>query len=43
MLPEMSPTLLVVEDDDQIAAPLVRTLEREDYVVERVATGGEAL
>ncbi len=43
MLPEMSPTLLVVEDDDQIAAPLVRTLEREDYTVERVATGGEAL
>ncbi len=43
MLPEMSPTLLVVEDDDQIAAPLVRTLEREDYLVERVATGGEAL
>ncbi|MCX6407416.1 MAG: response regulator transcription factor [Propionibacteriales bacterium] len=39
----MSPTLLVVEDDDQIAAPLVRTLEREDYTVERVATGGEAL
>ncbi|KQX76335.1 response regulator transcription factor [Aeromicrobium sp. Root472D3] len=31
--------VLLVEDDDQIAAPLIRTLEREDYVVERVAAG----
>lgn len=43
MLHEVSHTLLVVEDDDQIAAPLIRTLEREDHVVERVATGGDAL
>ncbi len=43
MLHEVPHTLLVVEDDDQIAAPLVRTLEREDYAVERVATGGEGL
>ena len=31
--------VLVVEDDDKIAAPLVRTLEREGYTVERVAEG----
>ncbi|KAA1379863.1 response regulator transcription factor [Aeromicrobium fastidiosum] len=31
--------VLIVEDDDQIAAPLVRTLEREGYAVERVAAG----
>lgn len=31
--------VLVVEDDDKIAAPLVRTLEREGYSVERVAEG----
>jgi DNA-binding response OmpR family regulator len=43
MLPEVSSTLLVVEDDDQIAAPLIRTLEREDYAVERVATGEAGL
>src|SRR5690242_8692227 len=35
--------LLVVEDDDGIAGPLVRTLEREGYVVERVATGSAGL
>lgn len=39
MLPEMPHLVLLVEDDDQIAAPLIRTLEREDYVVERVAAG----
>ncbi|WP_246160580.1 response regulator transcription factor [Nocardioides humilatus] len=39
----MTPTLLLVEDDDGIATPLVRTLEREGYAVERVATGGDAL
>ncbi len=35
--------VLVVEDDDKIAAPLVRTLEREGYEVERVAQGLLAL
>ena len=43
MLHEVPHTLLVVEDDDQIAAPLIRTLEREDYTVERVAAGLDAL
>jgi DNA-binding response OmpR family regulator len=37
------PTLLVVEDDDGIAAPLVRTFQREGYAVERVATGTAGL
>ncbi|MGZ4436675.1 MAG: response regulator transcription factor [Nocardioidaceae bacterium] len=35
----MASTVLVVEDDDGIATPLVRTLEREGYDVERVAAG----
>lgn len=35
--------VLVVEDDDKIAPPLVRTLEREGYEVERVAEGHLAL
>ncbi|MEH3032665.1 MAG: response regulator transcription factor [Aeromicrobium erythreum] len=35
----MTAQLLLIEDDDQIATPLIRTLEREDYVVERVAAG----
>ncbi len=39
----MSTTVLVVEDDDGIAEPLVRTLEREGYDVIRGATGGEAV
>lgn len=39
----MAHQVLVVEDDDKIAAPLVRTLEREGYLVRRVAEGGEAL
>ncbi|MCW2840397.1 MAG: DNA-binding response regulator [Aeromicrobium sp.] len=39
MLSEMPHLVLLVEDDDQIAAPLIRTLEREGYVVERVAAG----
>jgi DNA-binding response OmpR family regulator len=39
MLSEMPHLVLLVEDDDQIAAPLIRTLEREDYLVERVAAG----
>ena len=36
---DMPSHLLLVEDDDQIAAPLIRTLEREGYEVERVAAG----
>ncbi|MEZ0580344.1 response regulator transcription factor [Nocardioides sp. MH1] len=43
MLSEVTHTLLLVEDDDGIATPLVRTLEREGYGVERVATGGDGL
>ena len=35
--------VLVVEDDDAIAEPLVEGLAREGYGVERVATGREAL
>ncbi len=35
--------LLVVEDEDSIADPLVDGLRREGYEVERVATGGDAL
>lgn len=35
--------VLLVEDDDKIAAPLVRTLEREGYEVERLAQGLPAL
>jgi two-component system response regulator RegX3 len=35
--------VLVVEDDDSIAEPLVTGLERESFVVERVATGAAAL
>ena len=35
--------VLVVEDDDAIAAPLVAGLEREGCTVSRAATGGEAL
>ncbi|MGW9628376.1 response regulator transcription factor [Microbacterium sp. NPDC055521] len=35
--------ILVVEDDDGIAVPLLRTLDREGYVVERVADGTSAL
>jgi two-component system, OmpR family, response regulator RegX3 len=34
--------VLLVEDDDAIADPLVRGLEREGYHVHRVATGTEA-
>jgi DNA-binding response OmpR family regulator len=39
MLCEMPHRVLLVEDDDGIAVPLVRTLEREGYEVERVAEG----
>jgi two-component system, OmpR family, response regulator RegX3 len=35
--------LLVVEDEDAIAEPLVEGLEREGFEVERAATGEEAL
>lgn len=35
----MSHRVLVIEDDDGIAVPLVRTLEREGYQVERTAEG----
>jgi len=35
--------LLIVEDDDAIAAPLARGLEREGFTVTRVTTGAEAL
>lgn len=35
--------VLVVEDDDGIALPLVRTLEREGYRVERCETGQKAV
>ena len=35
--------LLVVEDDDGIAVPLVAGLRREGFDVERVATGADAL
>jgi DNA-binding response OmpR family regulator len=39
----MATTVLVVEDDDGIAAPLVRTLEREGYDVVHVDNGLEAV
>ncbi|MFM7271604.1 MAG: response regulator transcription factor [Actinomycetes bacterium] len=35
--------VLIVEDDDAIAEPLARGLERERFTVRRVATGAEAL
>ena len=35
--------LLVVEDDDSIAEPLVEGLEREGFTVSRVATGAAAM
>jgi len=35
--------VLVVEDDDAIAGPLMKGLAREGYTAERVATGGAAL
>lgn len=35
--------VLIVEDEDSIAEPLARGLEREGFQVARVATGGEAL
>jgi DNA-binding response OmpR family regulator len=35
--------ILLVEDDDSIAGPLVKGLEREGFAVDRVGTGGDAL
>ncbi len=43
MLAPVAVHLLLVEDDDGITMPLTRTLEREGYTVERVATGAEGL
>jgi DNA-binding response OmpR family regulator len=43
MLGAMTHRLLLVEDDNGIAVPLVRTLERDGYAVERVATGHDAV
>lgn len=43
MLGEMPSLILLVEDDDQIATPLVRTLQREEHDVERVANGEDAV
>lgn len=39
----MAPTVLIVEDDEGIAMPLVRTLGREGYQVERVGEGSVAV
>ena len=36
-------TVLIVEDDEGIAMPLVRTLDREGYDVERVSEGSSAV
>ena len=35
--------VLVVEDEEDIASPLVQTLEREGYAVDRAATGRQAV
>jgi DNA-binding response OmpR family regulator len=37
------PTVLIVEDDDAIALPLMRALDREGYAVERVDEGETAV
>ena len=42
MLPPMAQRVLVVEDEEDIAFPLVRTLEREGYDVTWVDTGQKA-
>ncbi|WP_121251914.1 response regulator transcription factor [Nocardioides ferulae] len=39
----MTARILLVEDDDGIAVPLLRTLEREGYLLNRVETGAEGL
>ena len=43
MLPPMAQRVLVVEDEEDIAFPLVRTLEREGYDVTWVDSGQKAL
>ena len=43
MLAPMAQRVLVVEDEEDIACPLVRTLEREGYDVEWVESGQKAL
>src|SRR3954464_4771537 len=43
MLTQMVAQLLIVEDDDGIAMPLTRTLEREGYAVQRVGNGTDAI
>lgn len=43
MLPPMAQRVLVVEDEEDIAFPLVRTLEREGYDVSWVDSGQKAL
>jgi DNA-binding response OmpR family regulator len=43
MLAHMAQRVLVVEDEEDIAFPLVRTLEREGYDVEWVESGQKAL
>jgi DNA-binding response OmpR family regulator len=39
----MTHRVLVVEDEQEIASPLVHTLEREGYLVDQVTTGKAAL
>ena len=39
----MAHDVLVVEDEEDIAVPLMRTLEREGYEVNRVSGGAEAV
>lgn len=43
MLDRMVHDVLVVEDEEDIAVPLMRTLEREGYDVTRVSGGAEAI
>ena len=40
---DMAHSVLIVEDEEDIAFPLVRTLEREGYLVQRVDNGQKAL
>ena len=43
MLRGMAHRVLLVEDEAEIASPLVRTLEREGYVVDQATTGRDAI
>ena len=43
MLDRMVQDVLVVEDEEDIAVPLMRTLEREGYAVNRVSGGADAI